>query len=71
MDVLSVEKDWLWTIIYILLVTIIWPLAVLIVSLFFGQFKFFKGYVKRLGQKIGIVQDLRFEVSSPEPSSKF
>ena len=54
MDVLSVEKDWLWTIIYILLVTIIWPLAVLIVSFFFGQFKFFKGYVTRLGQKIGI-----------------
>ena len=68
MDVLSVEKDWLWTIIYILLVIVIWPLAVLIVGLFFGQFKFFKGYVTRLGQKIGIVRDLRFEVSSPEPA---
>jgi formyltetrahydrofolate-dependent phosphoribosylglycinamide formyltransferase len=67
MDVLSVEKDWLWTIIYILLVTIIWPLAVLIVSFFFGQFKFFKDYVKRLGQKIGIVRDLKFEASSPVP----
>ena len=59
MDVLSVEADWLWTIIYILLVTIIWPLAVLIVSLFFGQFKFFKGYVKRLGQKIGVARSSR------------
>jgi formyltetrahydrofolate-dependent phosphoribosylglycinamide formyltransferase len=68
MDVLSVEKDWLWTIIYILLVTIIWPLAVLIVSFFFGQFKFFKGYVTRLGQRIGIVRDLKFEVSSPVPA---
>jgi len=65
MDVLSVEKDWLWTVIYILLVTMIWPLAVLTVSLFFGQFKFFKGYVKRLGQRIGIIRDLRFEVSNP------
>ncbi len=64
MDVLKVETDWLWTIIYILLVTLIWPLAVLTVSLFFGQFKFFKGYVKRIGQKIGIVRDLKFEVSS-------
>ena len=60
MDVLSVEEDWLWTIIYILLVTIIWPLAVVIVGLFFGQFKFFKGYVTRLGQKIGIAS--RFEI---------
>src|SRR5580765_3029704 len=68
MDVLSVEKDWLWTIIYILLVTVIWPLAVLIVSFFFGQFKFFKGYVTRLGQKIGIARDLKFEVSSSGPA---
>ena len=68
MDVLSVEKDWLWTIIYILLVTVIWPLAVLIVSFFFGQFKFFKGYVTRLGQKIGIVRDLKLEVSSSGPA---
>jgi len=67
MDVLSVEKDWLWTVIYILLVTMIWPLAVLTVSLFFGQFKFFKGYVKRLGQKTGFLRDLKFEVSGLEP----
>src|SRR5436190_2876774 len=67
MDVLSIEKDWLWTIIYIFLVTMIWPPAVLTVSLFFGQFKFFKGYVKRLGQKMGILRDLKFEVSGLEP----
>jgi formyltetrahydrofolate-dependent phosphoribosylglycinamide formyltransferase len=54
MDGLQVQKDWLWTIVYILFVTLIWPLAVLIVSFFFGQFKFFKNYVSRLGQKIGL-----------------
>jgi formyltetrahydrofolate-dependent phosphoribosylglycinamide formyltransferase len=75
MDVLKVETDWLWTIIYILLVTVIWPLAVLIVSLFFGQFKFFKGYVKRIGQKIGIISSsqsavgsLQFRVQSSGPT---
>jgi formyltetrahydrofolate-dependent phosphoribosylglycinamide formyltransferase len=66
MDVLSVEKDWLWAIVYILLVTVIWPLAVLIVSFFFGQFKFFKGYVTRLGQKIGLVPSSRFPVPSSD-----
>src|SRR5436189_6286588 len=66
MDVLSVEKDWLWTIIYILLVTIIWPLAVIIVSFFFGQFKFFKGYVTRLGQRIGVVPSSRLQVPGSE-----
>ncbi len=55
MDLLSVEKDWLWTIIYVLLVTLIWPLAVVFVSFFFGQMRFFVGYVTRLGHKIGVV----------------
>jgi formyltetrahydrofolate-dependent phosphoribosylglycinamide formyltransferase len=64
MDMLSVEKDWLWTILYILLVTAIWPLAVLTVSIFFGQFGFFRGYVTRLGQKIGIVGSSGLAVQS-------
>jgi hypothetical protein len=66
MDAFSVEEDWLWTIVYILLVTIIWPLAVLIVSFFFGQFKFFKAYVTRLGRKVGVVPSSQFPVSSSE-----
>jgi hypothetical protein len=55
MDLFSVRQDWVWVIIYILLITIIWPLAVIIVSIFFGQLKFFAGYVKRIGVKLGIV----------------
>ena len=66
MDAFSVEEDWLWTIVYILLVTIIWPLAVLIVSFFFGQFKFFKAYVTRLGRKIGLVPRFQFPVPGSE-----
>jgi hypothetical protein len=46
MNLLSIQQDWLWAIIYILLVTIIWPMAVIIVSIFFGQLKFFSGYLK-------------------------
>src|SRR6185369_5036852 len=56
MNRLAIEHDWLWTIIYILLITIIWPLAVIVISIFFGQFHFFSGYVRRLGEKIGIVK---------------
>ena len=54
MNLLSVQADWLWAIIYILLVTIIWPVMVVIVSIPFGQFKFFTGYTYKLGQKLGI-----------------
>ena len=53
-NVLSIESDWLWTIIYILLVTIIWPVMVLIISLPFGQFRFFYNYTRKLGQRIGL-----------------
>jgi len=55
-NLLSVESDWLWTIIYILLVTIIWPIMVLIISLPFGQFRFFSDYTRKLGQKMGLLK---------------
>ena len=56
MNVLPIESDWLWAIIYILLVTIIWPVMVLIISLPFGQFRFFYNYTRKLGQKIGLLK---------------
>lgn len=56
MNILPVESDWLWAIIYILLVTIIWPAMVLIVSLPFGQFRFFYNYTRKLGQKMGLLK---------------
>src|SRR5262245_16081469 len=56
MNVLSIEADWLWAIIYILLVTIIWPMMVLVISIPFGQFRFFYNYTRKLGQKIGILK---------------
>ena len=56
MNVLAIQQDWLWAVIYILLVTIIWPLAVLIVSIPFGQFKFFTGYIKKMGEKMGLTK---------------
>ena len=56
MNALSIEADWLWTLIYILLVTIIWPMMVLIISLLFGQFRFFYNYTRKLGQKVGLLK---------------
>jgi hypothetical protein len=56
MNLLSIEQDWLWVIIYILIVTIIWPVAVMVVSIFFGQFRFFQGYLKKMGQRMGFIR---------------
>jgi hypothetical protein len=54
MNALQIEQDWLWAIIYILLVTIIWPMMVVIVSIFFGQYRFFMSYIGKMGEKMGI-----------------
>lgn len=56
MNGLQIEHDWLWAVVYILLITIIWPMAVLIVSIPFGQFRFFNNYIQKLGSKLGLVK---------------
>jgi hypothetical protein len=70
MNILPVESDWLWAIIYILLVTIIWPIMVLIISLPFGQFRFFSNYTRKLGQKIGLIKSEAGNQTSDVKSEK-
>jgi len=54
MNALAVQQDWLWAVIYIVLITLIWPLAVLLVSIPFGQFSFFSKYIRKIGEKMGV-----------------
>jgi len=56
MNALTIQQDWLWAIVYILLITILWPLAVVIVSIPFGQYPFFIRYIRKIGQKMGLVK---------------
>jgi len=48
----GLESGVLWLILYILLVALLWPACVLLVSIFFGQFKFFRKYVKKIGYRM-------------------
>jgi formyltetrahydrofolate-dependent phosphoribosylglycinamide formyltransferase len=68
MNLLAIDQDWLWAVIYIILVSLIWPLAVIITSMFFGQFTFFSGYVRRLGERLGIVKSSELGVQSQAPT---
>ena len=54
MNHLQIRQDWLWAIIYIILITLIWPMAVILVSIPMGQFGFFRKYIRKLGQKLGL-----------------
>ena len=55
MDALSIDRGWLWTLIYVIVITFIWPIAVLIMSIPFGQFSFFKQYLRKIGSRMGIL----------------
>src|SRR5688572_24766021 len=54
MNFFSIDQGWLWVVVYILLITLLWPMAVLLVSIPFGQFRFFTGYLKKMGRRMGI-----------------
>ncbi len=46
------EKNWVFWLVYPIVLTILWPFSVLFVSLLTGQFRFFKGYLGRVGAKL-------------------
>lgn len=56
MNGIQLDQDWLWATLYILLVTLLWPIMVLLISIPFGQFRFFKSYIRKLGTKMGFLR---------------
>jgi formyltetrahydrofolate-dependent phosphoribosylglycinamide formyltransferase len=48
---------------YILLVTLLWPLCVLTISIPLGQFTFFSNYLRKMGMRFGLVKS----TEEPQP----
>ena len=48
----DLEKGFAWFLIYIVLITLLWPLCVMLISIPLGQFSFFKKYITRVWNKI-------------------
>jgi formyltetrahydrofolate-dependent phosphoribosylglycinamide formyltransferase len=44
----GIDKGLLWLMVYIIILTIIWPICVLIISIPFGQFSFFQKYIRKI-----------------------
>ncbi len=59
MNLFQIEQGWLWVLIFILVLTLIWPLAVILVSVPMGQFPFFINYLRKMGRRIGLVRRSR------------
>ena len=48
----GMDKGLTWVLLYILLITLLWPLAVILISIPLGQFSFFKIYVTKISRKL-------------------
>jgi len=49
---LTLKSPW-WWVLYLLLVTLLWPLCVMLISVPMGQFSFFKNYLGRMARRMG------------------
>lgn len=52
LELTNIEKGVGWVFFYIVTVTVLWPIAVLLVSIPLGQFSFFKRYLRNMYDKI-------------------
>ncbi|MGG9970749.1 formyltransferase family protein [Ferruginibacter sp. SUN002] len=52
LQLVSIDKGLLWFIVYIVLITLLWPICVLLVSIPLGQFGFFKRYLGKIWGRI-------------------
>jgi formyltetrahydrofolate-dependent phosphoribosylglycinamide formyltransferase len=52
LEFILTERTVLYWIIYIPLVSLLWPICVLVISIPLGQFNFFKNYLSRIGRKL-------------------
>ncbi len=48
----NLERNLIYFVIYVVVVTILWPFCVLLISIPFGQFSFFKRYLGRIKDKM-------------------
>lgn len=53
MLLLDIADGTAWWVLYLVLVTVLWPFAVMLVSIVLGQFSFFKSYLRRIALRMG------------------
>jgi hypothetical protein len=56
MHFLDIDDGWFFLPVYIIIITILWPLMVLIISIPLGQYRFFAAYLRKIGLKMGIIK---------------
>ena len=54
LGLLSIDQRWIWLLLYIILITLLWPVCVLLISIPLGQFAFFRKYIRKVGKRMGL-----------------
>ncbi len=57
----DLEKGVTWVVVYILLITLLWPVSVILISIPLGQFLFFKKYLIKVWKKMSGGRDARLQ----------
>lgn len=70
MGFLNIDKGFIWVAVYIVILTIIWPVCVLLVSIFTGQYSFFKKYIGKIMSRIGGKKIHAEMEATPDPTFK-
>lgn len=53
LSILGLDKGFIYYLLYIIIITVLWPMSVVLVSIPLGQYLFFKNYIRRIINKIG------------------
>ncbi len=64
MNLLNIEQGGLWLLVYIIIVTLIWPFSVLLISVPFGQYHFFTNYLRKMGTRMGLIKDNSWQLTA-------
>ena len=62
---LGIENAFLYGTLYFVLLTLLWPVCVLTISIPLGQFAFFKNYLTKMGRRFGLVKSPESADSDP------
>jgi hypothetical protein len=52
LSLILTEKNWLYWIFYVPLITLLWPVCVLLISIPLGQYRFFINYLNRIWKRM-------------------
>lgn len=52
LNLINIDNNVIWVVLYIILVSVLWPICVLLISIPLGQLAFFRKYLAKIGKRM-------------------